>query len=164
MIACKGTRINLTIPVDKFFLGVVRSIVIELAEQCGFMDMEAGKIEMAVDEACANVIEHSYHITGRPQFPKGKEKNITIHIFYNEKKMAVEIEDKGERFDYTKYEQVSLKKHLKNMNARGLGLCIIHSFMDKVEYITDSEGCNHLTMIKFIEDRKQEAEKQRSRD
>ena len=42
------------------YLAYIRNLIGDLARQVGFPEDEVAKIEMAVDEACSNVVEHAY--------------------------------------------------------------------------------------------------------
>ena len=88
-------QVYLKIPVDKLFLGIVRNVIVDLAERHGFDPPEISKIEMAIDEACANVIEHAY-MSG--ELSTGlNDDNIEISISMHKNQFFVELLDAGNR-------------------------------------------------------------------
>ncbi|MDP8219298.1 MAG: ATP-binding protein [Candidatus Theseobacter exili] len=148
MKSLKDSNVHLQIPTNEFFLCVARNVVTSLAERCGFSELDTHKIEMAVDEACANVIEHSY--SDNKSVHLQSEKGIEIDVCYDCEKISVEIMDRGKKMKHESNGTFSLDEHVENMNGSGLGLYIIHNFMYKVDYVTDKKGQNHLIMIKYI--------------
>ena len=41
-------------------LSEIRDFVVEIAKIAGFQDFDLYAVELAVDEACSNIIEHAY--------------------------------------------------------------------------------------------------------
>jgi serine/threonine-protein kinase RsbW len=50
----------LKVPSSTENLALIREFVGSIAQQSGMDSVDIGKLELAVDEACANVIEHAY--------------------------------------------------------------------------------------------------------
>ena len=50
----------LVVPGETDYLHLIRDFVCAVARKMGFPDQRVGEIEIAVDEACANIIEHAY--------------------------------------------------------------------------------------------------------
>lgn len=98
------------------------------------------QIQLAVDEACSNIILHGY-----PQ-KKGK---IHIYCSKNDGKIFVVIEDWGKSWDPCKVKVPDLNADLEEREIGGLGVHLIKTFMDKVTYHKEN-GKNILTMIKSI--------------
>ena len=57
-----GTESSFTLRVQSSTenLSLIREFVTKVGLQAGMSEMDISKIELAVDEACANVIEHAY--------------------------------------------------------------------------------------------------------
>ncbi|HEX9960769.1 MAG TPA: ATP-binding protein, partial [Pyrinomonadaceae bacterium] len=53
-------KFTLQVPSSTENLALIREFVSSAATQAGFDEKEVAKLELAVDEACANVIEHAY--------------------------------------------------------------------------------------------------------
>ena len=52
--------IRVTIPSNPKYLRAVRSLVEEVTHEMGFNSKKRGEVIHAIDEACTNVIKHSY--------------------------------------------------------------------------------------------------------
>ena len=50
----------LTVPSHARYLGLVRKVIQQVSQEGGFTEDEGRKLILAVDEACSNVIKHSY--------------------------------------------------------------------------------------------------------
>ena len=55
-----GKTYRLKLPADSQNLDIIRKFIAGISENMGFPDEEIYKIELAVDEACANVVKHAY--------------------------------------------------------------------------------------------------------
>ena len=116
---------------------------IELAARSsGLNEDQTYDVQMAVDEACANVIEHAYR--GRA--------NGTIDIVCEKrgKEFVVTIQDFGERFDPKKVASPRTRDPLSKRNIGGLGLFFMRKMMDKVKFEFSAGSGNRLTMVKKI--------------
>lgn len=102
--------------------------------------MVVEQLKMAVDEACTNVIEHSY---------EGKtEQKIDITINVHPDKLVVIIRDTGREFDLKAYREPDLIQYAKTKKSGGFGVHIMRKLMDTVEYRHRS-GVNECYMTKY---------------
>ena len=123
-------------------LGEISEFIQRVAQTFGLNEDQTYDVQMAVDEACTNVIEHAYR--GR--------KNGTIDITCDQRgnNLVIVIRDFGERFDPIQVARPRTKDPLSRRNIVGLGIFFMKKMMDKVEFkFSPSEG-NRLTMIKKI--------------
>lgn len=102
-------------------------------------------IGLAIDEACTNVIRHSY----------GNNKNGTIQIgiIIDDDRITFTVEDKGEEgqgFDPDKISIPDRREYLERMEKGGLGLYLIRKIMDEVRYTISPGVSNCLTMTKYL--------------
>jgi len=98
------------------------------------------QVVLAVDEACANAMIHGNSCD------KGKFLQIKIELSAN--KLQCWICDVGqyERMDRNKTLHQSTQEILQSGKKGGLGLFLMHSIMDKVEFYTrDRINFCHLT-------------------
>ena len=146
----KTDFIYLKIPSDKFFLGLVRKVITELAGGMNYSQDDIAKIEIAVDEACTNVIKYAYTSEEKIAFKGGKDNEINIKVNINTKRIMIEVSDAGKEFDFENYHVPDIAAHLKEMKMHGLGLYIIKNFMDDVSYKRTPDGVNTLTLVKYI--------------
>jgi len=119
----------------------VREFVSAAARECGFDDENVSKIALAIDEACTNVIKHAYN------FDPNRE--ISISVRRGNKKFEVKIADSGKQFDPSGVSSPDMKEYLSHYRRGGLGIFLMKSLMDKVEY-TISPGRNQVRLIKYL--------------
>ena len=136
-------RYSLTVDSRLERLTEIADFVELAARNSGLNDNQIYDVQMAVDEACANVIEHAYR--GRA--------NGTIDIVCEKrgKEFVVTIQDFGERFDPKKVTRPRTRDPLSKRSIGGLGLFFMHKMMDKVKFEFTAGSGNRLTMIKKIE-------------
>jgi len=113
--------------------------VMESARACGLNQEDAFKIQLAVDEACTNVIEHAYNGQGGP---------IELSCQRDGAEIQVTIHDWGQPFDPTAIRPPDLAAPLKDRPIGGLGLHFMHALMDRVQFTFDKARGNILTMVK----------------
>lgn len=130
---------TLNIPSRTDNLEIIRDFIIGIARKFGFNDDGIGEIELAVDEACANVIKHAYN------YDENKKIDITVET--NSSKLTITISDQGRGFDPNKLEspEQRLQKHARG----GLGIALIKKVMDEVSFELNP-GNNHVRMVKYI--------------
>ena len=133
---------NLRISADPGELPQVREALTTLADQVGFEAGEAARIVLAIDEAVANVIKHGYG--GACSEP------IDIRVSAVEEQdragIRVSIRDFGRQVDPS----AICGRDLDDVRPGGLGVHIIRTVMDEVEYVRADEGGMHVTMIKWV--------------
>ena len=136
------TKLRKTIQSRTDHLLEVREFVLEAARKCGFSDDEASKIVLAVDEACTNVIKHAYH--------NAPDKEIQIEIQTDENTFQVSVIDEGKAFNPGAAKLPDLKQHLAQYRRGGLGVYLMRTLMDKVEYGYASGRRNEVRLIKYL--------------
>lgn len=141
--------LSLHVPGSYRYLALVRDAAVELAQQQGFNVFDASQFEMAIDEACTNVIEHSYggecSLESEPDHP-----GICIRFIPMKNGIAVEISDYGAGFDFQQDRIVDAKDYIANGSERGLGLYIISQFVDDVRYEHGSGSGNTMRLTKRL--------------
>jgi serine/threonine-protein kinase RsbW len=110
----------------------------ESAEQAGVDPSVRFDLQLAVEEACANVIKHAYGGSGG-DFEvcfeaRGSDVVITLH-------------DHGQAFDPTRIVRPDLRRPLEDRQVGGLGMYLMEKLMDEVNY-TFAEDGNTLVMTK----------------
>lgn len=133
---------RLKIPSHKENLELIRNFVSNVARKVGFNNEDVNKIELAVDEACTNVIEHAY------QHNEEYDINIAIKIDYQ--KLTIIITDRGKSFNPEDIELPDMESYLAELRVGGLGIYLMKTLMDKVEYRSKPKGENEVRMIKYF--------------
>jgi len=118
----------------------ISAFITQAAHAAGLDDDEVFHVEMAVDEACSNIIEHAYaaqmgdidlacRCPGTGQF-------------------EVVIRDFGQPFDPEDVPPPALGADLDDLNEGGLGLYFMRKLMDEVRFEFVPGQGNVLTMLK----------------
>ncbi|MBI5155377.1 ATP-binding protein [Candidatus Poribacteria bacterium] len=153
--------INLEIccPVETRVLALLRSVATTLAEQIGFGEEEIGQIEMAVDEACANVVRHAYKhrgvssdLAGEDAAPAlaDEECVLKVRITIGRGMLRFSIIDHGIGMDKTPSGAQTVEEYVERGGKGGLGSLIIRNFMDEVDYEFPEPAGTILTMTKYL--------------
>ncbi len=132
----------LQVPSSTENLAIIRDFVSSIAEQAGLTPAEVAQMELAVDEACANVIEHAY---GRDM-----TKEVSVRATLDGDAVEINVIDTGQGFDPTAVEQAELEKLITNRKSGGLGMRLMKTLMDEVHYEIIPGKKNELRMIKRL--------------
>ena len=127
-------------------LKIIRDFITDIAIKAGFGDEASCDIALAVDEASTNVIKHAYR--------GGDDKEITVNVKYDKSKIVIMISDTGKGFKPESVNDLDMNAYLKNMKRGGLGVHLIKSTMDDVEFKSDPGTFNSVRMIKYLPDDK----------
>jgi serine/threonine-protein kinase RsbW len=123
----------------------VREFVGRAAIDSGLKPSAVYAVQLAVDEAFSNIIEHAY----------GGEclENVQCSCEITDEALVVRLRDCGQSFRPGKVPDPDLTAELQNRKIGGLGLYFMRQMMDDVDFIftTDPETgrpCNILKMVK----------------
>lgn len=133
---------HLQLPSQSNNLALIRELVSKVASQVGFDTDEASKIELAVDEACTNVIKHAYS--------NNANEMIDVLIKIDNRKLIIIVSDKGKGFNPDKVQVPDLNDFIKSGRTGGLGICLIKTLMDKVDFSMKPGLKNQVKMIKYL--------------
>jgi serine/threonine-protein kinase RsbW len=112
----------------------------EAAQAAGFDESALYEIELAVDEACANVVQHAYG--------KDETGEMEVSCYLDGSDFVVQVRDWGRAFDPGAVPEPDVNAPLEERSLGGLGLFLIKQFMDDVQFSFDPETGNTLTMVK----------------
>lgn len=136
--------VRIRIPGDPRYLALVRLVVTTLARSAGFAEEDIDKIEISVDEACTNVLDHAYR-DAEPKPP------IDVEIRSSAGDFIVDVIDCGRPFDFSSYVPPKLPDHWLSGQARGVGLYLIKKCMDDAQYESLPEQRNRLRLVKKLQ-------------
>jgi serine/threonine-protein kinase RsbW len=121
-------------------LAAISKFVTGQARQAGLNDDAVYHVELAVDEASSNIIEHAYG---------GENKGeITCVCDIEADGLTITLRDHGQAFDPTLVPAPDLTSNPEARKKGGLGLFIIHKVMDEVDFHFSEEG-NQIIMVKY---------------
>lgn len=118
----------------------VRVLVDETAKDAGLDDKDIYKVQLAVDEACSNIVEHGYGGEG-----KGK---IECTCSNTGNGIEIVLRDWGTSFDPNGVPDPELTPSIEDMKLRGAGLFLMRKMMDEVQFINSSSQGNTLRLVK----------------
>jgi serine/threonine-protein kinase RsbW len=124
----------------------MREFVRQAAEDAGMDDGDIYAVQLAVDEACSNIIEHACH--GRC------DEQIEITCTTSGDRLTIMIRDHGEPFDPASAPAPDLDADLENRPVGGLGIFLMRQLMDEIRYERLGESGNVLTLVKYRKGRK----------
>lgn len=142
MVSSFEKKFVLHVPSSTENLALIRDFVSKIGAQAGLEQGQVSMIELAVDEACANVIEHAY---GSDQ-----TKEVIVRARLNDDTIEIQVEDTGKGFDPGAIEQKELTKLIAERRSGGLGMRMMKMVMDEVQYSIKPGERNELRMIKRL--------------
>jgi serine/threonine-protein kinase RsbW len=138
----EAKTIKLTIDSRLENIGLVGLAVQALCSYLVFSKVEAYKIQLCVVEAVTNVVKHAY----RTQ--PGHDATVVISL--HPERISFQVLDTGETMQPMSRDPVEFDPaNLATLPERGMGLYIIQTVMDEVDYQT-ADGINILTMTKYL--------------
>jgi serine/threonine-protein kinase RsbW len=130
---------RLSVPGRYDRLEQICDFVAEAAVEAGLDEMSASRCQLAVDEACTNIIEHGY---------QGEDKGvIEIICQMAPGEVVIKIHDHARPFDPTSVPQPKLDVSVDEIGVGGLGLYFMRQVMDAVEFNYEGGG-NTLVLVK----------------
>ncbi len=118
----------------------ISNFVVTSARNAGLKDSQIYGVQLAVDEACSNIIEHAYG---------GKNSGkIQVTCEVDEGELRVILQDRGVQFNPEQIPGLNNDTPLSKVKSRGAGLFLIRKMMDEVYFDFSSETGNTLTMVK----------------
>ncbi|MDD2572945.1 MAG: ATP-binding protein [Bacillota bacterium] len=130
-------QVVLVLPNKPEYVSVARLAVSGIAGRMGFDVETVEDIKLALAEACTNAIKHGC-------CEEYSEYRIEFGI--GQKCLTISITDKGCGMD----KKAICQPDLKNPREGGLGIFIISTLMDRVEFETAPEAGLTITMKKYL--------------
>jgi serine/threonine-protein kinase RsbW len=135
-------RFLLHVPSSTENLSLIRDFVANIGKQAGLAETELSMVELAVDEACANVIEHAYGLD--------QTKEVIVRARLDGDAITIEVVDTGKGWDPATVEQKDIKRLVEERRSGGLGMRMMKLVMDEVEYNIKPGERNELRMTKKL--------------
>ena len=122
-------------------LAKIGDFVLAVAQKLGFSPAQLYAVQLAVDEACTNIIEHGYGGEGRGE--------IECVCNSSEGSLTVTLRDWGAQFNPDQVPEPDYDRPLEELRPRGAGLFLMRKMMDEVDFKFGTARGNELTMTKF---------------
>ena len=129
---------KLTVPGMAADLPAIADFVEAACEQAAVDPVCRFDIQLAVEEACCNIIEHAY---------AGKGGRLTVNFETRDRDVIITLRDRGRPFDPAAVAAPDLMGSLAERPICGPGLHLMNRLMDQVRFSFDAAG-NSLVMVK----------------
>jgi serine/threonine-protein kinase RsbW len=107
----------------------IREFIRTSLQQHGVSELDISEMVLAVDEMCSNLMIHAHHCNPKELF----ELNVNVG---KGNWVVFEIVDDGSVFDINEFREPDLSNIIHEKRKGGLGIRLVKSIMDKVEYET----------------------------
>jgi len=133
---------SLTVPANLDALATISVFITDATSRAGLDDHAAWQVQLAVDEASTNIIQHGYD-TAAPG-------EIELAWLVDGPDLIVTLRDRGRRFNPDDVPAPDITSPLEERQSGGLGLYLMSRLMDMVEFEFDDTNGNLLKMTKRI--------------
>lgn len=120
---------------------LIREFVLAHAVKNGFSDEVTNDIMLAADEAATNIMKHSYK--------SNSSGIIEVRVEIVGDEFEIILKDKGRSFNPNDIPSPNMEKYFSEKRVGGLGLHLMRTLMDSVEYSTAESG-NKLILKKKL--------------
>ena len=140
-------------------LAEICNFVTQAARNAGLDEGAIYSVNMAVDEACSNIIEHAYGHIHRGTMPREAsslhsptEEIIEIACIDNLEAFTIVLEDHGKPFDPGSVPRPDIHQSIEQRPTGGLGLFFIRQLMDEVrfEFIPGASGLPNTNILILV--------------
>jgi serine/threonine-protein kinase RsbW len=112
----------------------------DAAKSAGLSDKAVYQVQLAVDEACANIIDHAYG---------GENKgDIDCTLIPKKEGLTIILRDRGRPYNPQNIPDPQLNVPIEKLKPRGVGVYLMRKVMDEVYYEYSPEAGNVLTLFK----------------
>lgn len=133
---------SITVPATLESLARISDFITDATARAGLDDHAAWQVQLAVDEAATNIIQHSYQ--------PGQIGKIELSWRVDGVQFAITLRDRGRYFDPADVPAPDITAPLAERQAGGLGIYLMNRLMDTVRFEHDEHNGNTLTMTKRI--------------
>ena len=131
----------MTVPGRYESLSEISDFVTAAVREAGWDEDQIFHVQVAVDEACSNIIEHAYG--------PGHSGQVTVTCCVTgQGDLVITVHDHGRPFDPATVPDPPIGAELEDLPEGGLGLYFMRKLMDQVTFRFDREHGNVLTMVK----------------
>lgn len=132
--------LTVTSELDK--LASIACFVADAANALGMNEDGVYAMQLAVDEACTNVMDYAYQ--GRGGQP------LTIECEEKGGRCVITIRDQGRPFDPARVRMPNTKAPVSKRRVGGLGIYLMRKLMDDVRFRFDPQVGNEVILVKAI--------------
>lgn len=137
-------QIEVRFPSNPQYMQIIRGVITSISLQAGLSEKEARMVTLAVDEACTNIIRHTYK----------NRLDCPIRLFCSRQgeDLQFRLVDFGEPLDF----HCIKHRQLDELRPGGLGTYFMKNILDRIEYKNPPEGGNEIVMTKSLVNREEQ--------
>ena len=120
----------------------LRTFFFSVCREHNIDDDTAKTLNLALEEWVANVINYAY--------PKGMRGHVEVTADVSDDVLTLVIKDHGVAFDPTQHAEADIDAELEDRPIGGLGIHLVRTIMDIVEYQRTADGYNRITLTKAL--------------
>jgi anti-sigma regulatory factor (Ser/Thr protein kinase) len=134
--------LSLSIPADLTYLTIAHNFVRETSRKRGFSGDDLYKIELALEEAITNVIQHAFT----------EDEKESFHIFCKYVPLGIEIiiKEKGLPFDPRQLPEYKSSGDADNLSTSGMGIFLMRQSMDEVSFHNLGMEGKETRLVKYL--------------
>ncbi len=130
-----GIRLSVELPRDSKSVPVIRHLTRFALRAAGVTEEVTYDIELALSEACTNVLEHA-----------GEGDAYEVAVAVRPDRCELRITDTGRGFDH-----VSVRDRRAGLDAeRGRGMALMQAVMDRVDFLSEPESGTLVALTKYL--------------
>jgi serine/threonine-protein kinase RsbW len=134
-----GVMLAIRLPRDALSVPVIRRLVADALKEVGVLDTISGDIQLALTEACTNVLDHS---------GPGDAYDVTVTI--GPERCELRIIDIGHGFDHATI--TAAPEPDNELTAeRGRGIGLMHALVDHIELRSEPEAGTLVHLVKQLD-------------
>jgi serine/threonine-protein kinase RsbW len=133
---------SIVVPADVRYLEAVCSFVSRIAAIAGMDKEDIHRLEVAVDEACTNVVRHGYD--------SDASQSYTVSCGIETGVFTVEVLERGKPFDFGSLPEPDLNATVEDRPIGGLGMVFIRKLVDDVRFSVEPDGLKRLRLLKRL--------------
>lgn len=118
----------------------VGEFISKAAINAGLSSKAIYAVQLAVDEACSNIIDHAYGGEDRGE--------MVCSVIVSDDGLTVILRDRGRPFNPQMIPDPQINVPLEQLKPRGVGVYLMRKMVDEVRYEYSPEGGNVLTLYK----------------
>ncbi len=118
----------------------ISEFVVQAAKEAGLDSKAVYAVELSVDEACCNIIDHAYGGEGIG--------DMQCSVQIQPGQLTVILRDQGEPYNPDDVPEPKMNVPLEELKLGGAGVFLIKNLMDEVHYRSEPGLNNVLTLIK----------------
>ena len=131
---------SIRVPAKFENLAKISVFIVEAAHKANLDEEAVYAVQLSVDEACSNIMEHAYEGKGEGEI------NCTCEIMSDG--LRVILNDHGKPLNPEDVPDFDLDAPLEELETGGAGVFLMNQLMDQVDYKSDPKTGNKLILVK----------------